>query len=796
MLKRRVLPLPDHVYPPDPWRLVEARFAERHCARAETIFAVANGFIGMRGTFEEGRPAHAPGTFVAGFHETWEIVHAEEAFGLARTGQTIVNVPDATVIKLYVDDEPLFLPTARLSAYERVLDLRAGVLTRELTWATAGGKRVVVRSSRLVSLEHRHVAAIHYEVVLPEDSAPVVVFSEVVNRQDAESGEFPADDRSDDPRLAATLTERVLHEQCRSVDGTRLLLGYRTAHSGMTLGVGVEHVLETALSHRVQADATGDRGKVVVSAQASPGQPLRLTKLIAYQSSRAVPAAELVERCGQTLDRVRTGGFASLEAGQRRALDHFWDRADVRIDADDEPERVQQAVRWNLFQVAQATWRAEGSGVPAKGLTGKAYGGHYFWDTEIYVLPFLAYTQPRIARNLLRFRHSLLPKARARARELNQRGALFAWRTINGEEASAYYQAGTAQYHINADIAYAVRRYAQVAGDEDFLLEVGAEILVDTARMWADLGFYDHRGRFHIHGVTGPDEYTTVVNDNAYTNMMARMNLSFAAWYVGELQEERPAEFRALAAETDLQEHEVKAWVRAADAMYVPFDHRRAINPQDANFLSREVWDLEATPPERFPLLLHYHPLVIYRHQVIKQADIVLAMFLVGDEFTLDRKRANFDYYDALTTGDSSLSACVQCVIAAEIGDEERALEYFHYALLMDLADVAGNVSDGVHIAAAAGSWMAIVNGFAGVRDYDGRLSLDPHLPRTWQSLEFSLRFRKRQLRIRLGHDEERYTLEEGRGLTIRVRDDEHVLVPGEPLVLDPGATLARTSEG
>jgi alpha,alpha-trehalose phosphorylase len=796
VLKRRVLPLPDHVYPPDPWRLVEARFAERHCARAETIFAVANGFIGMRGTFEEGRPAHAPGTFVAGFHETWKMRHPEEAFGLARTGQTMVNVPDATVIKLYVDDEPLFLPTARLRAYERVLDLRAGVLTRELTWATAGGKHVIVRSSRLVSLEHRHVAAIHYEVVLPEDSAPLVVFSEVVNRQDAESGEFAAVERSDDPRLATPLTERVLHEQCRSVEGMRLLLGYRTAHSGMTLGVGVEHLLETALNHRVEADATGDRGKVVVSAQASPGQPLRLTKLITYQSSRAVPASELVERCGQTLDRVRPGGFASLERGQRRALKHFWDRADVRIDADDEPERVQQAVRWNLFQVAQATWRAEGSGVPAKGLTGQAYEGHYFWDTEIYVLPFLAYTQPRIARNLLRFRHSLLPRARARARELNQRGALFAWRTINGEEASAYYQAGTAQYHINADIAYAVRRYAQVAGDEDFLLDVGAEILVDTARLWEDLGFYDHRGRFHIHGVTGPDEYTTVVNDNAYTNLMARMNLSFAAWYVRELHDERPADYRALAAETELQESEVEAWVRAAGAMYVPFDRRRAINPQDANFLEREVWDLEGTPPEHFPLLLHYHPLVIYRYQVIKQADVVLAMFLVGDEFTLERKRANFDYYDALTTGDSSLSACVQCVIAAEIGDEERALEYFRYALLMDLADVAGNVSDGVHIAAAAGSWMAIVNGFAGVRDYDGRLSLDPHLPHTWRSLEFSLRFRGRQLRIRLGHDEERYTLEEGHGLKIRVRDDGHVLVPGEPLVLNPALPWARTSEG
>jgi len=675
-----------------------------------------------------------------------------------------------------------------------VLDMRAGVLTRELTWATAGGKHVVVRSTRLVSLEHRHVAAIQYEVVLPEHSAPVVLFSEIVNRQDADSREFPAQEGVADPRLGTSLRERVLHEQCRDVDGMRLRLGYRTAHSGMALGVGVEHLVETALSHRVEVDAAADRSKVVVSAEASPGVPLRLTKLITYQSSRAVPASELVERCTQTLDRVSGAGHAALVRGQREQLDGFWDRADVRIEADDEPERVQQAVRWNLFQVAQATWRAEGSGVAAKGLTGQAYEGHYFWDTEIYVLPFLAYTQPRIARNLLRFRHSMLPTARERARELNQRGALFAWRTINGEEASAYYQAGTAQYHINADIAYAVRRYAQVGGDDEFLLEVGADILIDTARLWADLGFYDHRGRFHIHGVTGPDEYTTVVNDNAYTNLMARMNLTFAAWFVRELQDERPAEYRALTSETGLRESEVDAWVRAADAMHIPFDRRRGINPQDANFLEREVWDVQGTPPDRFPLLLHYHPLVIYRYQVIKQADIVLAMFLLGDEFSLETKRANFDYYDALTTGDSSLSACVQCVIAAEIGDHDRALEYFRYALLMDLADVAGNVSDGVHIAAAAGSWMAIVNGFGGVRDYEGRLSLDPRLPQTWRSLEFSLRFRDRQLRIRLSHDEERYTLEEGQPLDIRVRDDRHLLRSGEPLVLTPAGPLAPSS--
>jgi alpha,alpha-trehalose phosphorylase len=402
----------------------------------------------------------------------------------------------------------------------------------------------------------------------------------------------------------------------------------------------------------------------------------------------------------------------------------------------------------------------------------------------MYVLPMLSYTWPRIARNLLRFRHSMLPLARQRAHDLSQRGALFPWRTINGEEASAVFQAGTAQYHINADIAYAIRRYLNVRGDNAFLAEVGGEILVETARLWEDLGFYDAQGNFHIHGVTGPDEYTTVVNDNAYTNLMARLNLNYAAATIRQMQAERPDDYAVLAEEVELADDEVEAWERAAAAMHIPYDAARGIHPQDDAFLSREVWDLEQTPRENFPLLLHYHPLVIYRFQVIKQADVVLAMFLLGNEMSQRQKRRNFDYYDALTTGDSSLSACVQCILAAEIGSHRRALEYFTYALLMDLANVAGNASDGVHVASAAGVWMALVYGFGGVRDFDGDLSFDPALPASWESLEFSLRFRNRQLRVRLGHDDERIELEEGDPLQVSIRGTPHVLAHDAPVVL------------
>ncbi|HCU97362.1 MAG TPA: family 65 glycosyl hydrolase [Actinobacteria bacterium] len=786
MLKRKVVLPPEHLFPPDQWRLVEGRYSDEYVDRAETAFSLGNGYVGVRGSLEEGRPALSPGTFVNGFHEIWPIMHPEEANGLARNGQTIVSVPDATIIKLYVDDEPLFLATARIRDYERVLDMQAGTLIREFVWSTAAGKHVRVRSCRLVSLEHRHVVAMTYEATLLDHPAPIAISSLVLNRQDAHPPNHTPEWHPRDPRLATVLPDRVLNARVTDLAGQRILLGYQTTNSKMTLGVGVDHMIDTVCPYQAEGSVSQDTGEVVITAMAEPGAPIRITKYAAYQTSRSVGVPELIDRCRRTLDRTVRDGFQVLLTSQREHLDRFWDHADVRVQSRHNPVRHQQAIRWNLFQVAQASWRAEGSGIPAKGLTGQAYEGHYFWDTEIYVLPFLSYTQPRIARNLLRFRHSMLGRARERARDLSQRGALFPWRTINGEEASASVQAGTAQYHINADIAYAIRRYVNVRGDVGILGEIGAEILVETARLWEDLGFYGEDGRFHIHGVTGPDEYTTVVNDNTYTNLMARLNLIFAAATVRRLREERPQDYIALVHQVALRPDEAESWERAAAAMHVPFDEERGIHPQDGTFLDREEWDLDSTPPEKFPLLLHYHPLVIYRHQVLKQSDIVLAMFLLGNEFSHEQKRRNFEYYDRLTTGDSSLSACVQSIIAAEIGMEHQALEYFDYALLMDLGNVAGNASDGVHIASAAGVWSSLVFGFGGVRDFSGRLSFVPCLPCQWDGLAFSLRFCDRQIRVRLTHEEELYLVDEGEPLEVTIRGEPQVLSPGEAFSCKP----------
>jgi alpha,alpha-trehalose phosphorylase len=631
----------------------------------------------------------------------------------------------------------------------------------------------------MVSLEHRHLGVITLELEVDAD-APVVVSSQVLNRQDSAALDEQRETRSGhDPRRAPHFSDRVLNARTHVEDGMRIVTGYETTNSGMTMCVGVDHRIETDNSYEISTSWSEDISKVVLTVQAEAGVPILIEKVFTYHTSRHVPAIELVDRGLRSLDRALELGAQQLHVGQRAELDDFWRRADVTLEG---PARFQQAVRWNLFQLHQASARAETTGIPAKGLTGQAYEGHYFWDTEIYVAPFLTYTEPRITRNLLRFRESMLPQARERAAELSERGALFPWRTINGEEASSYYAAGTAQYHINADIAYALKRYVDVRGDTGILVDLGAEILVSTARLWAGLGFMSPSDdRFHIHGVTGPDEYTAVVNDNAFTNLMARRNLRYAAEVLTWLAEVDAAAHRRLCQRLGLDDDEVEVWRRCADAMYVPFDAERGIHPQDDSFLERERWDFANTPLENYPLLLHYHPLVIYRHQVLKQADVVLAMFLLGDEFTIEQKRRNFDYYDPLTTGDSSLSACVQSILASEIGYQDRATEYFRYALMMDLADVSGNVVDGVHIASTGGVWMALTYGFGGMRDHGGVLRFDPRLPEDWGGLAFPLRFRERSLRVTLTRGHIELLLEEGDPLEVEVRGEMVELRVGDP---------------
>ncbi|KQQ65983.1 glycoside hydrolase family 65 protein [Microbacterium sp. Leaf320] len=782
-------------FPVDPWRLIETRYSEDGVG--ETLFSVGNGYLGLRGNHIEGRGAHEHGTFINGLHETWPIRHAEQAYGFAEVGQTIVNAPDAKVMRVYVDDEPISFDEADVREYRRTLDMRTGVLERVVVWETPSGKRVRMRDERIVSFEERHLAVLRLEVVVENADAPVTVSCQMINRQDG-AGVYagtPNQAKSGfDPRKAEKIAERVLEPAEHWQDGLRSALSYSVAASGMTVAVVADHLIDTENDYTSRTLIEEDISKNVFRVQAKAGVPISVTKLVSYHTSRGVPARELVDRCRRSLDRVAFEGVQAQFDRQAEWLAAFWARSDVQIGEHDD---IQQATRWCLLQLAQASARADGTGVPAKGVSGSGYSGHYFWDTEIYVLPFLTYTSPQWARNALRARVLMLPAARRRAAQLNEAGALFPWRTINGEEASAYYAAGTAQYHINADVSFALGKYVRATGDDDFLRREGIDIAIETARLWATLGFWrtsrlvadttddDGIETFHIHGVTGPDEYTTVVNDNLYTNVMARYNLRYAARVVREAQEANGEEFARVVERTGLAEGEAEGWERAADAMFIPFSESLGIHPQDSLFLERELWDLAHTPSEQRPLLLHFHPLVIYRFQVLKQADVVLALFLQGNHFTPEEKKADFDYYDPLTTGDSTLSAVVQSILAAEVGYQDLALQYFQQSLFVDLHDLHHNAADGVHVASAGGVWTALVCGFGGMRDYAGELSFDPRLPADWPSLSYPLQWQGSALQITLTKDALRVQVRTGDPVPFTVRDvayiattDEEVVVP------------------
>jgi alpha,alpha-trehalose phosphorylase len=732
--------------PQDAWSLSTTGEAAPSAEDA-TVYSLGNGFVGLRW---QGPGAVAPGegTFVNGLHETWPITYPENSYGQAEAGQSMIAAPDARAFRLYVDEEALELGRTEVDHADTRLDFRDGTLTSHVVWRTAQGTRVEVRVRQLVSFEERHLVVLDYQVRPLDSRASIHLVSGVALPNTGEHVPTPeqADAAAtpiDDPRKSERVEAGALQPMASRPGPTSHILGYRVRDSGMTLGVGTAHVVRFPEGEHGRGTVRHDNGEgafTSVSVDLEAGEALRVSKFVTYHSSRRQPVSEMIERAERSVSNALILGYDRLSQAQRDWAERFWDRSDVGLSP--AQPGLQRAVRWNLWQLAQASARADGLGISAKGVSGNGYSGHYFWDTEVFVVPFLNYTTPQWARNALRARVTMLPKARDRARVLNEDGALFAWRTINGDEASAYFPAGTAQYHINADISAAVFHYLKATADEGFLLRGGAQILVETARLWMSLGFWrsNAAGRaFHLHGVTGPDEYTALVNDNLYTNVSAAFNLEVAAKALDLVRRERPAAYEALVHELALKPGEPEAWLEAAAGMHIGYDESLGVHAQDADFLEKEVWDVPGTPRDRHPLLLHFHPLVLYRFQVLKQADAVLALWLHSSRFTAEQKRADFEYYDPLTTGDSTLSATVQSIVAAEVGYAELALEYFEHALHVDLDNLHGNTADGVHVASTGGVWAALVNGFGGLRDDDGAWSFDPRLPASWPSLSFCL---------------------------------------------------------
>ncbi|HXB64334.1 MAG TPA: glycosyl hydrolase family 65 protein [Solirubrobacteraceae bacterium] len=747
----------------EPWVMRETELDLNRLAQTESVFALANGHIGMRGNLDEGEPAGLPGTYLAGFHEVRPLPYAEPAYGDPEAGQTIVNVTNGKIVRLLVEDEPLDVRYGELRSHERVLDLRAGVLRRALEWQSPTGRVVRIRSTRLVSFTQRAIAAMLYEVEPLTAKTPVVVQSELVANET-----LPHSDS--DPRDGAALVSPLRSERFDQHE-TRAVLAHSTRTSGLRMAAAMDHIIDGPSHTTTAVESFHDLGRLLVTADLAPGQPLRIVKFVAYGWSRQRSTPAIIDQVSAALAEARHRGWDGLLAEQGEYLDDFWDRADVEIDGDAE---LQQAVRFGLFHMLQAGARAEGRAIAAKGLTGSGYDGHAFWDTETFVLPVLTYTVPHAARDALRWRHRTLELARERARSLGLEGAAFPWRTIRGQECSGYWPAGTAAFHVNADIADAVARY-QMASDDDreFVSDAGLELLIETARMWRSLGHHDAAGRFRIDGVTGPDEYSAIADNNVYTNLMAERNLRAAF----DCIQRHPRR----AAELGVDEEEAAAWRDAADAMLIPYDEELGVHPQAQEFTEHAIWDFDATAPEQYPLLLHFPYFDLYRKQVVKQADLALAMHLRGDAFSDEQKARNFAYYEPLTVRDSSLSAGTQAVIAAEVGHLELAYDYLAEAALIDLDDLQHNTRDGLHIASLAGAWIGAVAGFGGMRDHSGILSFAPRLPQALGRLAFRLCFRGRRLLVEVEPKQVSYSLLAGSSLEIIDHGKKVTVEPERP---------------
>ncbi|WP_320774842.1 glycoside hydrolase family 65 protein [Streptomyces sp. CRN 30] len=742
----------NRTYAVEPWSVRETELNLDLLAQSESVFALSNGHVGWRGNLDEGEPHGLPGTYLNGVHELHPLPYAEAGYGYPESGQTVIDVTNGKLLRLLVDDEPFDLRYGRLVHHERNLDLRRGVLERVCEWISPAGSTVRVRSTRLVSLTQRAIAAVDYEVEAVDGRTRVVIQSELVANES-----LP--DPNGDPRAAKALKSPLEPEEHQAL-GARLRLVHRTRRSGLRVAVAADHEVDGPESTATSSESNVDVARLTVTSVLEAGQRLRVRKTVAHGWSGARSLPAMGDQVEAALAAAGHGGWDGLVAEQKAYLDDFWARADVEVHGDEE---IQQAVRFGLFHVLQAGARAEQRAIPSKGLTGSGYDGHAFWDTEMFVLPVLTYTEPKAVAEALRWRQDTLPAARDRAAQLGLRGAAFPWRTIDGSEGSAYWPAGTAAFHVGADIAHAAVRYAAATGDTRFERDTGLELLVETARLWRSLGHHDPHGVFHIDGVTGPDEYSAVADDNLYTNLMARSNLLAAA----DVCERYPEE----AAGLGVDEEESATWRDAADSVHIPYNEELGVHEQHAGFTRHQRWDFARTGADQYPLMLHFPYFDLYRKQVIKQADLVLAMYTCGTWFDAhcdeEQIARNFAYYEPLTVRDSSLSACCQAVVAAQTGHLRLAYDYASEAALMDLADLEHNTRDGLHIASLAGTWMALVAGFGGTRRDGDTLRFAPRLPEKLSGLAFRLQFRGRCLRVEISGGKATYTLLSGPPLEI-----------------------------
>ncbi len=731
--------------------------------QVESRFAVSNGFLGVRGSRAASRGpvwvswlrslswAIWPRTFVAGLFDTPDVDPPTP---------TLVPAPEWLRYRVSLEGEPLFLRSGELLGHRRTLDLRRGILLTDWDQRDPMGRTMRLRSLRLVSLANRGLG-LHLAEIDVDQPVEITV----------------------DAWL------ELLGAGLEPVRAAKHLAVWRTARLG--------HRLAVASAGAVHADGTIVRPQVdgylkgTWSWVATPGKPAIFWRLVAFE--RGEPRSDPGELARRNLARARRIGWPGVVSRHAEAWARRWETADIAIEGD---EAAQRALRFAIYHLISAANPGDDRvSIGPRGLTGDAYLGHVFWDTEIFLLPFYTLTWPDAARALLMYRYHTLPAARAKAARLGYGGALYAWESANtGEETTPTHVVGpdglvipilcgTQEHHISADIAYAVWHYWQATDDATFLLEAGAEIILETARFWASRARLQQDGCFHIREVIGPDEYHEGVDDNAFTNRMAAWNLERGVETVGLLRERWPGQWEQLAARLGLSDAEVDSWGAAAAAMYTGQDSSTGFIEQFAGYFQLEPIDLSTYEGRKVPMDVVLGPQRTRGSQVIKQADVVMLLALLPEQFDRPTREANFNFYEPRCGHGSSLSRGMHALVAARLGRMGPAERYFLDTAAIDLEDTTGTGAGGVHMAALGGLWQAAVFGFAGLSLRDDGLALDPHVPPAWRVLSFRVQWRGRQVYLRLESASRLVTarLERGDALSLHVGGHTLVLEPWEP---------------
>ncbi|MDF2533027.1 MAG: glycoside hydrolase family 65 [Clostridia bacterium] len=717
------------------WQLKSNDLCNERLLLEESLFTIGNGYVGIRGCFEEApelMDKTIRGSYINGYYDRIPVIYSESAYGFPTVQDKQPRIMDTQTALVFLDGEPVVINESKIRDYYRVLDLQKGILERGYRYITKNGKTAKLSFKRLASFTIKNLLCYEIDVEFDGDIEIISLLdSDVKNHSDAS-----------DPRVA-TGHEKLLGLQQLFVAKDIAFCEMETITSKISLLCGVKHMLTSKSDEECHLEHIVEDQRICTKA-------IGRKHLSLYKKCVFVDGIRTGDIHKETLelfakyDKYTFDDFARL---QKAYLDSYWERSDIQIYG---CQKVQEAIRFQLFHLLQSIGKDEISNISAKGLTGEGYEGHYFWDTEIYVLPLFQLTQPELAKQLLLYRYRTLPQAKKQAEKLgHKRGAAYPWRTISGIECSSYFPAGTAQYHINADIAYGFIQYYQYHKDKAFMLEAAAEVIFETARIWLEIGHW-HKGAYHINNVTGPDEYTAIVNNNFYTNAMAKYHMHWANKLYIELKEYNPVGFKKLCQKIELSSDEVNDMRLASEAMFLPYNKELGIHEQDDSFLSKDIWDFANTTEEQHPLLLHFHPLTIYRYQVLKQADTVLSHFLLEEYADLETVKRSFDYYEKITTHDSSLSSCIYGIMASRCGYNDKAYDYFMESVRMDLDDTQGNTKDGLHMANLAGSCLGIINGFAGYRIKENGISIAPILPKQFEGYSFRIHYLDSWLEIKV----------------------------------------------